>query len=47
MVVKRLVAGGTAAAAMGGIKLLRLVDEAESLQFPVENLCTSLVRTLH
>ena len=39
MVVERLEAGGTAAAAVGGVKLLRLVYEAESLQFPGENLC--------
>ena len=38
MVVERLVAGGTAAAAVGGVKLLRLVDEVESLQFSGQNL---------
>ena len=41
MVIERLVAGGTAAAAVGSVKLFRLVDEAESLQFPGNDLLLS------
>ena len=36
MVVERVISGRATAAAVGGVKLLRLEDEGETLEFPDE-----------